>query len=161
MGLPRNSAIHQGDASQDPYTYEYRHCSEEKITNAVYSIEDASRLISTKPCLRLPAPSEEARALADRIDKIGMRTHLPQLAKNRSSGIYHSADTTSPLEIGIDNRVLACDWLYHSGNCISSDKVPTGVSPDCLCSRCLPSERAAARAALVTHSSDSDNQVAE
>ena len=149
-------------------TYEYRHRSEEKNTKAVYSIEDASRLISTKTRKRIQDHAsdyqrheEKLLALADRIEKIDTRTRLPQFAKNRSSGIYHRADTTNPLETGFDNRVSACGWLYHSGNCRMSDKIPTGVSPDCLCSRCLPSERAAARAALVTLSSDSDNQVAE
>jgi len=55
-----------------------------------------------------------------------------------------------------------CDeWAsIASRNCVLSDKLPTGVAPDCLCSRCLPSERAAARAALETISSDSDNQMA-
>jgi len=150
-------------------TYEYRHRSEEeKNTKAVYSTEDASRLISTKTRKRIQDHAsdyqrheEKLAALADRIDKIDTRTRLPQFAKNRSSGIYHRADTTSPLETGFDNRVPACGWLYHSRNCILSDKIPTGVSPVCLCSRCLPTERAAARAALVTLSSDSDNQVAE
>ena len=104
---------------------------------------------------------EKLLAPADRVDTIDTRTGVPQFAVNRSSGIYRRADTTSPLETGLDSRVSGCGWIYHSGNGILSDKIPTGGSPDCLCSRCLPTERAAARAALINLSSDSDNHVAD
>jgi len=138
-------------------TYEFRHRSGEKNTKVFYSVEDASRLISTETRKRIQdhAPDyqrleEKLLALVDRFDEIDARTRLPQFAKNRSPSIYHRAGTTSPLEAGSDDRVSACGWLYHSGNCILPDKIPTGVSPDCPCSRVLPTERAAARAALVT-----------
>jgi len=100
-------------------------------------------------------------APADRIDTIDTRTGVPQFARNRSSGIYRRADTTSPLETGLDNRASGCEWIYHSGNGILSDKIPTSGSPNCLCSRRLPTERAAARAARTNLSSDGDNQVAD
>jgi len=100
-------------------------------------------------------------APAVRIDTIDTRTGAPQFATSRSFGTYRRAVTTTPFETGLDNGVSVCGWIYHSGNGILSDKIPTGGSPDCLRSRGLPTERAAARAALINLSSDSDNHVAD
>jgi len=101
-------------------------------------------------------------APADRIDTIDTRTGVPQFAMNRPSGIYRRADTTSPLEAGLDNRVSVCGWICHSGNGILSDKIPTGGSLEGLrSSRRPPTERAAARAARINLSSDGDNHVAD
>jgi len=125
------------EASLKALTYEYRHRSEKENTKTVHSIEDASRLISTRTRKRIQGHASDYQrhedklvAPADRIDKINTRTRLPQFAKNRPSGTYHRADTTGPpLETGFDNRVSAYGWLYHSGDCILSDMIPTGVPP--------------------------------
>jgi len=148
---------HIREAPLKAITFEYRRRSGGRNTNAVCSIGDASRLTSIKTRKRIQEQAfdhqrhvEKLLALTDRIDKIDACTRPPGFAKNRSTSIYHRADTTSPFEVSIDNRVSACGWLYHSGNCILPDKIPTGVSPDCLRSRGLPTERAAARVTLVT-----------
>jgi len=158
------------EASLKALTYEYRHRSEKENTKTVHSIEDASRLISTRTRKRIQGHASDYQrhedklvAPADRIDKINTRTRLPQFAKNRPSGTYHRADTTGPprdrlRQQGLGVRLAIPQWGLHL---VGHDPDGRAPPPECLCSRCLPTERAAARAALVTLSSDSDNQVAE
>jgi len=72
---------------------------------------------------------EKFLAPAVHTDTNGTRTCFPQFAMSRSSGIYRRVCTTSPAETGHGTRVLPCVRLYHSGNCIRSDKTSLGRVP--------------------------------
>jgi len=150
---------------------EYRHRSEEKKKNAktVHSIEDASRLISTETGKRIQDHAsdcqrheEELVALADRIGKFGTRTRLPPPSLRRTGPLVFTTGRT----LRALSRQAATTGSRRAfgsttaGTASGRTRPRQDVSPEDLRSRCLPTERAAARAARISLSSDGDNQVA-